>query len=255
MAQLDASLVTALGLGDAATAFAARRSRAGLDAAEPLRHRGGRAAARPAHEPPGRTGRPRAAPADTATRAEAAFSAAQILGFGDWELDASRRGADLRASGPDAVAAPILQQASRSSATRTSGAARARRAGAARPPDARRLRLLRVRLARLQAAGYAGARQLASPPRPDDHADERRGAEAARIAVDELEPADVLFFGARGPKSKPAQVDHTGIYLGNGWFIHSSGYGVALAQLDGWYASSFAWARRPLDRGRAALRP
>ena len=52
-----------------------------------------------------------------------------------------------------------------------------------------------------------------------------------RIPFDELEPADVLFFGARGPKSKPAQVNHTGIYLGNGWFIHSSGYGVALAEL------------------------
>jgi cell wall-associated NlpC family hydrolase len=37
-----------------------------------------------------------------------------------------------------------------------------------------------------------------------------------------------------------------GIYLGNGWFIHSSGYGVAVAQLDGWYAREFAWARRPL---------
>ena len=74
--------------------------------------------------------------------------------------------------------------------------------------------------------------------------------EAARIAFDDLEPADVLFFGARGPKSKPAQVDHTGIYLGNGWFIHSSGYGVAVARLDGWYASSFAWARRPLTEAK-----
>ena len=37
-----------------------------------------------------------------------------------------------------------------------------------------------------------------------------------------------------------------GIYIGNGWFIHSSGYGVALARLDGWYKREFAWARRPL---------
>jgi cell wall-associated NlpC family hydrolase len=69
---------------------------------------------------------------------------------------------------------------------------------------------------------------------------------AARIPFEELEPGDVLFFGARGPKSKPAQVNHTGIYLGNGWFIHSSGYGVALAELDGWYRSEYAWARNPL---------
>jgi cell wall-associated NlpC family hydrolase len=67
-----------------------------------------------------------------------------------------------------------------------------------------------------------------------------------RIAFDALQPADVIFFGAKGPKSKPAQVDHMGIYLGNGWFIHSSGYGVAVASLSGWYAKRFAWARRPL---------
>jgi cell wall-associated NlpC family hydrolase len=69
---------------------------------------------------------------------------------------------------------------------------------------------------------------------------------AKRIAFDQLQPADVIFFGAKGAKSKPAQVDHMGIYLGDGWFIHSSGYGVAVASLSGWYAKRFAWARRPL---------
>ena len=69
---------------------------------------------------------------------------------------------------------------------------------------------------------------------------------ADRVGLDDLEPADVLFFGSRGPKSKPVQVNHTGIYLGNGWFIHSSDYGVALATLTGWYRQEFAWARRPL---------
>jgi cell wall-associated NlpC family hydrolase len=61
-----------------------------------------------------------------------------------------------------------------------------------------------------------------------------------------LQPADVLFFGARGPRSSPSQVDHMAIYLGSGWFIQSSDYGVALAQLTGWYRRHFAWARRPL---------
>jgi cell wall-associated NlpC family hydrolase len=67
-----------------------------------------------------------------------------------------------------------------------------------------------------------------------------------RIPLAELQPGDVLFFGATGARSKPAQVDHAGIYVGSGWFVHSSRYGVALAQLDGWYLDRFAWARRPL---------
>jgi cell wall-associated NlpC family hydrolase len=69
---------------------------------------------------------------------------------------------------------------------------------------------------------------------------------AQRIPFAGLKPGDVLFWGAGGPRSKPAQVDHTGIYLGSGWFIHSSGYGVAVAQLSGWYKQRFAWGRRPL---------
>ena len=67
-----------------------------------------------------------------------------------------------------------------------------------------------------------------------------------RITLAKLQPADVVFFGAAGPRSKPAQVTHMGIYLGSGWFIHSSGNGVAVMPLTGWYAERFAWARRPL---------
>jgi cell wall-associated NlpC family hydrolase len=74
-----------------------------------------------------------------------------------------------------------------------------------------------------------------------------------RVPFAELQPADVLFFGAAGPRSKPTQVEHAGIYLGNGWFIHSSDYGVALAPLSGWYRTRFAWARRPL--AEAGLAP
>jgi len=69
---------------------------------------------------------------------------------------------------------------------------------------------------------------------------------SARIAFGALAPADVVFFGARGPKSKPADVDHMGIYVGNGWLVHSSSRGVALEPMTGWYETRFAWARRPL---------
>jgi hypothetical protein len=64
--------------------------------------------------------------------------------------------------------------------------------------------------------------------------------------IENLQPGDVIFQGANGPKSKPAQVDHAGIYLGGGWFIHSSGNGTTLHPLEGWYRDRFAWARRPL---------
>jgi cell wall-associated NlpC family hydrolase len=61
-----------------------------------------------------------------------------------------------------------------------------------------------------------------------------------------LQPADVMFFGAHGRQSKPSEVDHTALYLGNGWFIQSSGEGVTLLPFDGWYTHSYAWGRRPL---------
>jgi cell wall-associated NlpC family hydrolase len=67
-----------------------------------------------------------------------------------------------------------------------------------------------------------------------------------RISKRYLKPGDVMFFGANGPSSKPSEVDHTGIYLGRNWMIHSSSQGVTLVPFAGWYVDRFAWARRPL---------
>ena len=69
---------------------------------------------------------------------------------------------------------------------------------------------------------------------------------AQRVPIDSLQPADVMFFGSKGPRSKPADIDHTGIYVGNGWFVHSSDHGVTLEPMTAWYQSRFSWARRPL---------
>ena len=71
-------------------------------------------------------------------------------------------------------------------------------------------------------------------------------ARSARIARADLQPGDLAFFGSRGPRSKPAEVGHMGIYLGNGWMAHSSGRGTTLVPMTGWYETSFAWGRRPL---------
>jgi cell wall-associated NlpC family hydrolase len=67
-----------------------------------------------------------------------------------------------------------------------------------------------------------------------------------RVPAAKLQPADVMFFGDRGPRSSPAHVDHAALYLGNGWFVQSSDEGVTLLPFDGWYTHSFAWGRRPL---------
>jgi cell wall-associated NlpC family hydrolase len=67
-----------------------------------------------------------------------------------------------------------------------------------------------------------------------------------RISRASLRPADVVFFGSRGTLSAPSEVTHMGIYLGRGWFVHSSSQGTTMAPLTGWYAETFAWGRRPL---------
>ena len=71
-------------------------------------------------------------------------------------------------------------------------------------------------------------------------------ARSARIARDALEPGDVVFFGARGARSAPAEVGHMGIYLGNDWIVHSSRFGTTLTPMKDWYETRFAWGRRPL---------
>ncbi len=78
---------------------------------------------------------------------------------------------------------------------------------------------------------------------------------AERVPYAELQPADVIFFGDEGAESKPSQIGHMGINVGNGWFVHSSGRGVTLAPLTGWYEDTFAWARRPLAEAGVAGTP
>jgi hypothetical protein len=70
----------------------------------------------------------------------------------------------------------------------------------------------------------------------------RRG----RLRRDDLEAGDIVMFGRRGHRSRPRQVDHTGLYLGNGWFVESASQGVTLDRLDTlYYARRFAFGLRP----------
>ena len=71
-----------------------------------------------------------------------------------------------------------------------------------------------------------------------------------RIARGALKGGDLIFFGPNGTKSTVASIYHAALYLGNGWFIHSTGSsdGVTLASLDSssYWKSAFAWGRRLL---------
>jgi cell wall-associated NlpC family hydrolase len=249
MAGLDSSLVKALGLRDAAAAFAVGARTAGL--APPSRF-GTEVVARllglRTNHPAGQDSL-ELLPLDSATRAEAAYSAARILGFGGSETEAVTEGAttfvlpeltawqrQILRTAVSLIGYPYVWGGTSEKPQTPLGV---------QTPGGFDCSGFVWRVYKLQK--YAGAPQLRDVLR--GRTTMQMSAEVpktSRIALEGLEPADLLFFGSRGPKSTPAQISHTGIYLGDGWFIHSSGYGVAVAKLDGWYASSFAWARSPL---------
>jgi cell wall-associated NlpC family hydrolase len=94
---------------------------------------------------------------------------------------------------------------------------------------------------------FAGAPALAQVLRGrTSYAMSGEVARAARLTRDLLQPADVVFFGSRGTRSRPGEVGHMGIYLGNGWIVHSSRFGATLTPMTGWYDTTFAWGRSPL---------
>jgi cell wall-associated NlpC family hydrolase len=109
------------------------------------------------------------------------------------------------------------------------------------------------RVFRLQA--YSDMPTLASTIRGRTAAQMAREVPRSdRIGRAGLRPGDVMFFGPKGRRSKAATIDHTAIYVGNGWMIESAGQGVALGLLD-WYSKRFAWASRPLAGQALTARP
>jgi cell wall-associated NlpC family hydrolase len=249
IAALDARLVGALGLTDAAKAFTQSARTAGL--APPSRF-GTEAVARLLGL---RTNHPAAldrfelSPGERATRAEAAYSAARILGFGEWDPQIV----------DELAAAFVLPQLTPwqkrilGTATRFIGYPYVW-GGESEFPESPFGPQVH---GGFDCSGFVWrAYKVEQYPNAAKLADTLRGRTtyemsgevpaSRRIPFAELQPADVVFFGAKGPRSKLAQIDHMGIYLGNGWFIHSSRHGVALATVAGWYKKRFAWGRRPL---------
>jgi cell wall-associated NlpC family hydrolase len=69
-----------------------------------------------------------------------------------------------------------------------------------------------------------------------------------RIAYRALEPGDMVFFAPTGKDAKASDVYHAGIYLGDGWMVHSSGgrAGISLGEIGpgSWWHDQLAWGRR-----------
>lgn len=68
-----------------------------------------------------------------------------------------------------------------------------------------------------------------------------------KLNRDELKKGDILFFDT----AHRNHVNHSGVYLGDGKFIHSSSgkaYGVTISDLDkGFYPDKFRWGIRKIE--------
>jgi hypothetical protein len=78
-----------------------------------------------------------------------------------------------------------------------------------------------------------------------------------RISRSALKPGDLIFFGPKGPDSAASTIYHAGLYMGRGWFIHSTGSadGVTIASLNqsDYWRTYFAWGRRVLTRAELSV--
>jgi cell wall-associated NlpC family hydrolase len=247
--QLDAKLVRMLGLSDAATLFYSGARAAGL--AAPSRF-GTETVARLLGL---RTNHPakrddlELLPSNPVTRAETAYSVARILRFQGWEQQYVE----------DAAATFLLptvagwQKRVLDTAVRFVGYPYVWGGTSEKPeapfgvdaPGGFDCSGFVWRVYKLQS--YAGGSALSATIKGrTTYQMSGEVPKTKRIPFAKLAPGDVVFFGPSGPRSKPASIGHTGIYLGAGWMIHSSGQGVAVTPLTGWYRQQFAWARRPL---------
>jgi cell wall-associated NlpC family hydrolase len=247
VAALDQSLVRALGLSDDARLFTVGARAAGV---RPPARFGSEVIARllglrTNHD--ARNDALELLPNDTATRAEAAFSAAQILRDGDtsrveslasafWLPQYSVWQRKILQTAVNLIGYPYVWGGT-SSSTQTLFGVTSRGGFDCSGYVWRVYKLQR----------YPGGEELARTIKGRTTAQMAGEVPPARrIAFANLEPGDVMFFGKGGRRARAAAVDHTGIYLGGGWMINSSRYGVALAPVEGWYVERFAWARRPL---------
>jgi cell wall-associated NlpC family hydrolase len=256
--QLDARLVRALGLSETAATFGTNARAAGF--AVPSRF-GTETVARLLGL---RTNHPAAQddlellPSDPVTRAETAYSVARILHFGGWETQyAEDAAATFEPAQVRGWQKRVLDTAVRFIGFPYVWGGTSEKAEApfgVEAPGGFDCSGFVWRVYKLQT--YSGGAALSATIKGrTTYQMSGEVPRARRIGFAKLQPGDLIFFGPAGPRSRPASIGHAGIYLGAGWMIHSSGQGVAVTPLTGWYRQQFAWARRPLaEAGLLALK-
>jgi cell wall-associated NlpC family hydrolase len=241
--RFDALMVAQLGLSDVAAHVQAATAAAGL---RPPRYYGTEVVARflgLRYDHPAGTDQLELFPYDPITRAEAAWSLAQVLHFGGWEVTDAR---DSLSALQLPSLSPGVTQALRIAVSRIGypyvwgGTTDDRSDGLAHGGFDCSGFVWRV----FKLSGLPSGRQIRGRTAAQMAGEIPR---SRRLRMSQLRPGDVLFFGSAHFNSTATErnVIHTGIYLGNNWVINSSGQGVYVLPLQGsWLGQSFAWGRR-----------
>ena len=184
-------------------------------------------------------------PWETITRAEAAYSLAQVLRFNGWEGDYVQEIAD-RFQLPTYTAAqlaPLRLAVSKIGMPyvwggETDGPSYGQiHGGYDCSGFAWRVYKLSGNPAGTKIRGRTAAQQAGEIPK------------SQRIHADDVQPGDLLFFGSAKfrDRATEANVTHEGIALGKDFAIHSSSQGVYVLPLyEGWLHDRLSWARRVL---------
>ena len=242
----DRMLVDQLGLGDVAAHVEAVAANVGLT---PPAYFGTEVVARflgLRYNHPAGTDQLELFPYNAITRAEAAWSLAQVLDFGDWNVSYAREtlsGFNLPTMTP--AQREVLQIAvsrigypyvyAGTSDDTSDGLAHG---GFDCSGFAWRVYKVSGLPWGQKIQGRTAAQQAGEIPR------------SQRVPMSRLKPADLLFFGSAQFNSTATESDiiHEGIYLGDNWVIHSSNQGVYVLPLKGsWLGDSFAWGRDVID--------
>ncbi len=260
MRELDAQLVAAAGLLPSARAIRLAARDGGLEPTDML---GTETIARllglRVNHPIGSESLERA-PNEPASRAEAAYSLAKLRLVDTFRIAADPRHggrrSSCRSSGPGSgrslVARPALRRLPLRLLRDVGEGAEALERDRAGRHDHRpgRLRLLGPRVAGLQDPAVrrrAAARRRAQGAHDVRH--ERRGRhERSASRRRRSTRRRAVLRRSRAEVEAVSEVGHSGIYVGNGWFVHSSSAGVTLQPLQGWYATTARVGTAPAGR-------